>query len=69
MNDCQRADYLILLNGGSVRRLEWVSRREAIFKANEEAKRHGQSVILVEVIGTVEVEARWVDAKEQTKCP
>jgi hypothetical protein len=64
MSECQRADYLILLNGGSVRRLECYSRPAAICKANEEAKRHGQLVTLVEVIGTVEIEARWVDAKE-----
>ena len=67
MNECQRADYLILLNGGSVRRLNNITKEAAICAAHEEAKLHNQSVTIVEVIGTVEIVALWVNAKEQTK--
>jgi hypothetical protein len=67
MDDCKRADYLILLNGGSVRRLENTIKHLAIAAAGEDANIQGQSVTLVEVIGEVRLEARWVDAKEQTK--
>jgi hypothetical protein len=67
MNDCQRADYLILLNGGSVVKMRNITKAEAIRKAHEVANDHAHTVTLVEVIGTVEIEARWVDAKEQTK--
>jgi hypothetical protein len=67
MNDCQRADYLILLNGGSVEKLRNITKAEAICKALAEVNEEARAVTLVEVIGTVEIEARWVDAKEQTK--
>jgi hypothetical protein len=67
MNECQRADYLILLNGGSVRRLHNITKEAAICKAYTESNDYYHTVTLVEVIGTVEIEARWVDAKEQTK--
>jgi hypothetical protein len=68
MNDCQRADYLILLNGGSVRRLKNISKQAAIVVAYQEAIFHRQAITLVEVIGEVRIEAaRWVDAKDQTK--
>jgi hypothetical protein len=64
MNECQRADYLILLNGGSVCKFENYTRQAACTDAKTVAINHGQSLTLVEVIGTVEIEARWVDAKD-----
>ena len=65
MNDCQRADYLILLNGGSVRRLNNTTKQAAIAVAHQEASFHRQTITLVEVVGEVRLEAaRWVDAKD-----
>ena len=68
MDDCKRADYLILLNGGSVRKLHNITKAEAICKALAEVNDLDRAVTLVEVIGEVRLEARWVDAKEP-KCP
>jgi hypothetical protein len=67
MNDCQRADYLILIDGGSVRRLNNFTKVQAISSSYSYSEDHKTSVTLVEVIGEVRLEARWVDAKEQTK--
>ena len=67
MDDCKRADYLILIDGGSVRRLGGFTRAQAILATDESAKINNQTATLVEVIGEVRLEARWVDAKEQTK--
>jgi hypothetical protein len=64
MDECKRADYLILLNGGSVRRLHNITKEAAICKAYTESNNYAHTVTLVEIIGTVEIEARWVDAKE-----
>jgi hypothetical protein len=64
MDDCKRADYLILLNGGSVRRLHNITKEAAICKAYTESNNYYHAVTLVEVIGEVRLEARWVDAKE-----
>jgi hypothetical protein len=68
MDDCKRADYLILLNGGSVEKLRNITKAEAICKALAEVNDLDRAVTLVEVIGEIRLEARWVDAKEP-KCP
>jgi hypothetical protein len=64
MDDCKRADYLILIDGGSVRRLNNFTKVQAISSSYSYSEDHKTSVTLVEVIGTVEIEARWVDAKD-----
>ena len=67
MSECKLADYLLLVSGGSVRRLDGYTKHVARVEAATLALNSGDKVMLVEVIGTVEIEARWVDAKEQTK--
>ena len=64
MDDCQRADYLILVHGGSVRCIKDHTKANAILAARFESDKHKTSVALVEVIGEVQLEARWVDAKD-----
>ena len=64
MDECKRADYLILIDGGSVRRLNNFTKVQAISSSYSYSEDHKASVTLVEVIGTVEIEARWVDAKD-----
>lgn len=57
-----RADYLILLNGGSVKKLSYFLETTAKGVTEEYARSHGP-VTLVKVIGTVEVVTQWKDAK------
>jgi hypothetical protein len=67
MDECKWADYLILRNGGSVQRINTITKAQAIEAACEYSELNAAHVTLVEVIGEVRLEARWVDAKEQTK--
>jgi len=64
MDDCKRADYLILIDGGSVRRLNNFTKVQAISSSYSYSEDHKTSVTLVELIGEVRLEARWVDAKD-----
>ena len=65
MNECQRADYLILLRGGCLRMMKNITKQEAICIAHQQAKLQEHTVTLVEVLGEVRLEAaRWVDAKD-----
>lgn len=57
-----RADYLILQNGGSLKRIENCFESLAKYEAEYYAQIHG-CVTLVKVIGTVEVVTQWKDAK------
>jgi hypothetical protein len=64
MDECKRADYLILIDGGSVRRLNNFTKVQAISSSYSYSEDHKTSVTLVELIGEVRLEARWVDAKD-----
>jgi hypothetical protein len=60
--EADRADYLILLNGGSMKRLCGYTEEEAKNSAELYASR-SVHVTLVKIIGTVEVVTKWKDAE------